>query len=151
MLLTALVDNSVVHWLLDAAKIAGALVALGAFVVGIDRLLGRRMSRGIAAAYRRAVTQPRDERFAQTVHRVMVPELESLRGEVGEQMTAVKAETRAVIEAHTVDEMAGVQRQIEVAERIEGVASEALALGKSNAAELQRLVAAVGLTPKETP
>lgn len=145
---TALIDNALAHWLLDAAKILGALTAIGAFLYGVSRTF---VGRWIAEKYREAFTEPRDRRFAQTVHRVIKPELDEIRDEHRSQLTAVKAEVRGAIDAHTVEEMAGVRRQIEVAEEIKSVATEALELGKSNAAELARLVDVVGLRPKETP
>jgi pantothenate synthetase len=145
---TALVDNSVVHWVLDAAKIIGALGVIVAALVAIGRT---RVGKWLATKYRAAFTEPRDHRFAQTVHRVIKPELDEIRAEHREQLTAVKAEVRGVIESHTVEEMAGVTRQIEVAEEIKSVATQALELGKANAAELARLVDNVGLNPRETP
>jgi len=150
VLFTALVENALAHWLLDVAKIAAALVGIGMLLVGIDRVTGRRVSRGVRDTYRRAFTEPRDQRFAQTVHRVMKPELDEIREEHRAQLTAVKQEVRGVIESHTVEELAGVTRQIEVAERIAATADEALELSKSNGAQIARLVEAVGLTPKES-
>lgn len=159
MLATALVDNAWAHWLLDLGKILGALGAIGAFLYGVSRT---RVGRWLAEKYREAFTEPRDRRFAATVHAVVKPELDALRAEktaandalreeLREQLTAVKEETRGVIEAHTVEEMAGVTRQIEVAERIEGIASEALDLGRDNARKIQAFADAVGVTLKENP
>lgn len=144
---TALIDNAWAHWLLDASKILAAFGAIGAFLCGVSRT---RFGRWLAEKYREAFTEPRDRRFGETVHRVMKPELDEIRAEHREQLTAVKAEVRGVIESHTVEEMAGVTRQIEVAEEIKSVATQALELGKANAAELARLVDNVGLNPRET-
>lgn len=156
---TPLVDNALAHWLLDAAKISAALGTIGTIAWGISKT---RFGRWVAGKWRAAFTEPRDQRFAATVHAVVKPELDALRAEktaandalreeLREQLTAVKEETRGVIEAHTVEEMAGVTRQIEVAERIEGIASEALDLGRDNARKIQAFADAVGVTLKENP
>ena len=125
-----------------------ALTAIGALFVAFRRT---RAGKALGRAWERAVTRPRDERRAHAIRTLILPDLDQVRHENATLATELKREVRGVIEAHTDEEMRGVRLQTEAirevrdqAESAVKLATQAVELGRVNAARIEDVARTVG-------